>query len=150
MLNASINYLNNNDLLAQGQAPIPRAPELTENDLWFCRARTVRLLRRYARISTTVGRLPSLLECEPTGSRPHSYCKRKFEDLVIFVTDMERALEELSDWERKLLTMNIVEDYSAAEVSKILAFPQRTVERQLHAAIDSLSRVMGGRGMLEE
>lgn len=149
MLTPNVTHFHNNGLMAQGRHPVPRAVELTENDLWFYRARTVRLIRRYAKTSTTMGRLPSLLEREPIGSRPHAYNKRKFEDLMIFVADMDRALEHLSDWERKLLAINIVEDYTLAEVSRIVAFPQRTVERQIHAAIDNLSRVMQKRGMLE-
>jgi DNA-directed RNA polymerase specialized sigma24 family protein len=149
MLTSGVTHLQSNGLMAQAR-PIARVPELTENDLWFYRTLTVRLLRRYARISTTMGRLPSVLNCEPTRSRPHSYNKRKFEDLMIFVTDMDRALEQLSDWERKLLAINIIEDYTTAEVARMLAFPLRTIERQIHAAIDSLSRVMEKRGMLEE
>src|SRR5208282_4335395 len=71
----------------------------TEMDLWPYRRRTVALLRRYARASVEVGRLPSLLGWEFFRTRVTSYTMRNFEDVVIFVTDMERAIDKLSAME---------------------------------------------------
>src|SRR5579862_9998297 len=79
-------------------------------DLWPYRRRTIALLRRYARASVEVGRLPSLLGREFFRSRVTSYTMRNFEDVVIFVADMERAIEKLSTIEKKMLAMNILEE----------------------------------------
>jgi len=72
----------------------------------------VALLRRYARASVEVGRLPSLLGREFFRTRVTSYTMRNFEDVVIFVADMEKAIEKLSAMEKKLLAMNILEEYT--------------------------------------
>lgn len=134
-----------------GQAELPPAVLFceTELDLWPYRPRTAALLRRYARASVEVGRLPSLLGREFFRSRVTSYSMGTFEDIVIFVTDMERTLEKLDNLERKLVAMNVLEEYSIPEMSRLLACPQRTIERLLQGAIDQLSRVLLAGGLLE-
>ena len=67
---------------------------------------------------------------------------------MIFVADMERVLDRLSDADRRMLAMNILEDYTVEEVARLLQCSQRTVERQLFAAIDHLSGGLGRVGML--
>jgi len=133
-------------LMGQGCPPGGPPPSALsappETDLWFYRTRTVALLRRYARVSVEIGRLPSLLGREVFRTRATSYSMKNFEDVVIFVTDMERSLEQLSDFDRRLLAMNILEGYSVPEVSRILCYPQRTIERQLQEALDELSRIL--------
>ena len=42
------------------------------------------------------------------GSRVTSYTMRNFEDVVIFVADMEREIERLNALEKKLLAMNVL------------------------------------------
>src|ERR1700688_3050553 len=67
----------------------------SDPDLWLYRERTIALLRRYLRISVEVGRLPSLLGRELFRSKVTSYRMSSFEDAVIFVHDVERALHQL-------------------------------------------------------
>ena len=122
----------------------------TEMDLWPYRRRTVALLRRYARASVEVGRLPSLLGREFFRTRVTSYTMRNFEDVVIFVTDMEKAIEKLSAMEKKLLAMNILEEYTIPEVARLLGCTQRTIERFLQEALDQLSRILLAGGLMEE
>lgn len=122
----------------------------TEIDLWPYRRRTVALLLRYARASVEVGRLPSLLGREFFRSRVTSYTMRNFEDIVIFVADMERAIEKLNPSEKKLLAMNVLEEYTVPEVARLLSCNQRTVERSLQEALDRLSRILLAGGLLEE
>ncbi|HKB97414.1 MAG TPA: sigma factor-like helix-turn-helix DNA-binding protein [Terriglobales bacterium] len=121
----------------------------TEMDLWPYRRRTVALLRRYARASVEVGRLPSLLGREFFRSRVTSYTMRNFEDVVIFVADMERAIEKLDAIEKKLLAMNVLEEYTIPEVARLLGCTQRTVERSLQDALDQLSRILLAGGLME-
>jgi hypothetical protein len=75
---------------------------------------------------------------------------RNFEDVVIFVTDMEQAIAKLDVFDQKLLAMNILEEYTIPEVARVLGCTQRTAERSLQDALDQLSRVLLASGLLEE
>jgi DNA-directed RNA polymerase specialized sigma24 family protein len=134
-----------------GQAELP--PSLlfddVEGDLWQYRPRTLALLRRYGRASVEVGRLPSLLGREFFRSRVSSYSMANFENVVIFVTDMEHALETLEALPKKLIAMNVLEEYSIPEVARLLGYPQRTVERLLQDTLDQLSRTLLAGGLLD-
>ena len=135
-----------------GQADLPPSVVFseTEMELWPYRRRTVALLRRYARASVEVGRLPSLLGREFFRTRVTSYTMRNFEDVVIFVTDMEQAIEKLSAIEKKILAMNILEEYSTDEVARLLGCTPRNVRRLLQDALDQLSRILLAGGLMEE
>jgi Sigma-70, region 4 len=122
----------------------------TEMDLWPYRRRTIALLRRYGRASVEVGRIPSLLGREFFRTRVSSYTMRNFEDVVIFVADMDRAIAKLSDLEKKLLGMNVLEEYTLPEVARLLGYTQRTVERSLQEALDQLSRILLRCGLMDE
>jgi len=74
---------------------------------------------------------------------------RNFEDVVIFVTDMEQAIDKLEVYDKKLLAMNVLEEYTIPEVARLLGSTQRTVERSLQEAIDELSRILLAGGLLE-
>src|SRR5215468_11318876 len=80
----------------------------THRDMWLYRDRTVALLRRYARASIEVGRLPSLLGRECFRARVTTYSMTSFEDIVIFVHDVERALTRLSAFHQKLIAMVVI------------------------------------------
>lgn len=143
---------NLEDWSLMGQAELPTQALFCEDEmeLGLYRRRTVALLRRYFRASVEMGRLPSLLGREFFRSRVTSYTMRNFEDVVIFVTDMERAIEKLSALEKKMLAMNIFEEYSAPEVAWLLGNTQRTVERLLQSALDHLSQILLTAGLMEE
>jgi len=135
-----------------GQAEPPRSVLFgeTEMELWPYRRRTVALLRRYARASVEVGRLPSLLGREFFRTRVTSYTMRNFEDVVIFVADMERAIEKLNATGKKMLAMNVLEEYSIDEVARLLGCTPRNVRRLLQEALDQLSRILLAGGLMEK
>ena len=137
-------------LMGQAESPPSVLFGETEMELWPYRRRTVALLRRYARASVEVGRLPSLLGREFFRTRVTSYTMRNFEDVVIFVTDMERAIEKLNTLEKKLLAMNVLEEYTVDEVARLLGCTQRTIERFLQGALDQLSRILLAAGLMEK
>jgi hypothetical protein len=137
-------------LMGQAERPPSVVFTETEMELWPYRRRTVALLRRYARASVEVGRLPSLLGREFFRSRVTSYPMRNFEDVVIFVADMEQAIEKLNALEKKLLAMNILEEYTIPEVARLLGCAPRTVERFLQDALDQLSRTLLAGGLMEK
>jgi hypothetical protein len=121
----------------------------SEMDLWPYRDRTVALLKRYARAAVEVGRLPSLLGRECFRARVTSYSMRSFEDIVIFVHDMEQALGKLGPLERKLIGMNVLEEYSQAEVARLMGCTKRWIESQVPEAIDRVSRELLESGLME-
>jgi hypothetical protein len=137
-------------LMGQAEPPPPVAFGETEMELWPYRRRTIALLRRYARSSVEVGRLPSLLGREFFRSRVTSYTMRNFEDVVIFVTDMEHAIEKLNTLEKKILAMYVLEEYTIPEVSRLLSSNQRMVERLVQDALDQLSRVLLAGGLMDK
>src|ERR1700722_5259436 len=122
----------------------------TEIDLWPYRRRTTALLRRYGRCSVEVGRVPSLLGREFFRSRVTSYTMRNFEDVVIFVTDMEQAIDKLNLIDKKLLAMNVLEEYTQDEMARILSCNPKTIRRQLQDPLVQLSRILLAGGLLDE
>jgi hypothetical protein len=150
MTSAQITSTQAWSLMGQAEPPPSVVFGETEMELWPYRRRTVALLRRYARASVEVGRLPSLLGREFFRSRVTSYTMRNFEDVVIFVADMERAIEKLSPFEKKLLAMNILEEYTVPEVARLLSCNQRMAERFLQDALDQLSRILLVGGLMEK
>jgi len=138
-------------LMAESRIPVAR-PWLgeTELDMWPYRDRTVALLKRYARASVEVGRLPSLLGRECFRARVSSYPMTSFEDIVIFVHDMDTALGRLNPFQQRLIAMNVLEEYSLPEVARLLPCPLRTVEREVPDALDVLSRAFLASGLIKQ
>ena len=138
-------------LMAEARIPAAR-PWLgeTELDMWPYRDRTVALLKRYARASVEVGRLPSLLGRECFRARVSSYPMTSFEDIVIFVHDMDTALGRLNPFQQRLIAMNVLEEYSLPEVARLLPCPLRTVEREVPDALDVLSRAFLESGLIKQ
>jgi hypothetical protein len=134
-----------------GQAELPPSVLYGEAEIELSpyRRRTVALLRRYARASVELGRLPSLLGREFFRTRVTSYTMRNFEDVVIFVTDMEKAIDQLGTFEKRLLAMNILEEYTVDEVARLLAYNPKTIRRLLPDALDQLSQIMLAGGLLD-
>lgn len=138
-------------LMAEGR-PLAAKPWLgeMEMDMLPYRDRTVALLRRYARASVEVGRLPSLLGRECFRAKVSSYPMSSFEDVVIFVHDMESALQKLNPFQQRLIAMNVLEEYSLREVARLLPCPLRTVERELPDTLDVLSRALLESGLIQQ
>ncbi len=118
------------------------------SDLWLYRDRTVGVLRRYLRLSIEVGRLPSLLGREFFRTRVTSYRASTFEDAVIFVHDVERSLEVLDEFERKLIARIVLQEYSQEEAGRLLGCGLRTAARRYAEALDRISEVFLEREIL--
>ena len=117
-------------------------------DLWLYRDRTVAMLRRYFRYSIEVGRLPSLLGREFFRTRVTTYRVGTFEDAVIFVHDVERCLEKLSEFERTIIGKVVLQDFSHHEAARLMGCWRRTVGRRLPEAIDRVSDIFLTAGLL--
>jgi DNA-directed RNA polymerase specialized sigma24 family protein len=120
----------------------------SDPDLWLYRDRTVALLRRYMRLSIEVGRMPSLLGREFFRARVTSYKASTFEDSVIFVHDVERSLEELNEFEKKLIAKIVLQQYSKEEAGRLLGCGYRTVERLFPETLDRVSEILLKREIL--
>ncbi|HEY8669825.1 MAG TPA: hypothetical protein VIL63_03215 [Terriglobales bacterium] len=117
-------------------------------DLWLYRERTIALLKRYLRISIEVGRLPSLLGRELFRSKVTSYRMSSFEDAVIFVHDVERAIEQLDQFAKEIVATVVFQDYTQDEAAEVLRCARRTICREFPEAIDRISDVFLRGGLL--
>jgi hypothetical protein len=127
---------------AHGEMPEADPFAETQIDLWPYRGRTVGLLKRYARASVEVGRLPSMLGREFFRARVTSYSMASFEDIVIFVHDMEQAIHKLGPMEKRLLAMHVLEEYTQGEIARLLGCTRRWIEFRIPEAIDDLTRIL--------
>src|SRR5580700_2359666 len=119
-----------------------------DRDLWLYRKRTVGLLRRYMRLSIEVGRLPSLLGREFFRTQVTSYRSSTFEDSVIFVHDVERSLEKLSEFDKKLIAKIVLQEYSQEEAARSLGCGHRHAARCYVEALDRVSEIFLSRRLL--
>lgn len=118
-------------------------------DLCFYRKRTEAILRRYFRMSVEVGRLPSILGQEFFRSKVTSYSASSFEDVVIFVHDVERSLSKLDRLSQDLIARVILQGFSYEEAARLLGCCRRTVGRNIPDALDQLSEIFLAVGILE-
>jgi hypothetical protein len=127
--------------------PDTQAPA-ADPDLWLYRKRTVGLLRRYMRLSIEVGRLPSLLGREFFRTRVTSYRASTFEDAVIFVHDVERSLEKLGEFDKKLIAKIVLQEYPQEEAARLIGCGHRQVARYYIEALDRVSEIFLNRRLL--
>ena len=117
-------------------------------DIWLYRDRTAALLRRYFRISIEVGRLPSLMGREVFRGKVTAYKMRTFEDAVIFIHDVERALNGLDGFEKELINRIIFQEYTQDEAAQLLGCWRRTVGRRFPETLDRMSEIFLEGGLL--
>jgi hypothetical protein len=123
------------------------APRVPAAELRMYRSLTFNLLRKYFRLSLSLGRLPSLVgrECFRT---QYELQHHTFEDSVIFVHDMERCLQRLDPLSREMISLIVFQDFSWQQCSHLLNCPRRSVNRRFPLALDFLTRVMLRAGMI--
>lgn len=115
----------------------------------FYRRYTEALLRRYLRMSMEAGRVPSLLGREMFRARITSYRVQSFEDVVIFLYDIERCLQQLDEEQQHLIARITLQEYSLMEAARLLGLPPRTAVRRYCRALDRLTRIFLETQMLE-
>ena len=117
------------------------APKRLNPGIAFYRKYTEGLLRRYVRMSMEVGRVPSLLGQEMFRGKVTNYRVESFEDVVIFVHDIEKCLESLEGPERLLISRMSLQEYTVNETATELGLKPKTVVRRHGQAIDHLTRI---------
>jgi hypothetical protein len=120
----------------------------SDPDLWLYRRRTIGLLRRYLRLSIAVGRMPSLLGREFFRGRVTSYKSATFEDSVIFVHDVERCLDKLNEFDKKLIAKIVLQEYSQEEAGRQLGCGLRQTARCYVEALDRVTETFLKRTLL--
>jgi phosphate uptake regulator len=137
-------------------ASVPLPVEVNEEipgpppeELAFYRKYTEAMLRRYAAMAMEAGRVPSLLGKELFRARVTNYVVRSFEDVVIFVHDVEKCMAKMDRLERMLIRRIGVQQYTQAEVSAMTRLSLRTVVRQYPRALDHLTEIFLAAKLLE-
>jgi DNA-directed RNA polymerase specialized sigma24 family protein len=70
-----------------------------------------------------------------------SYRVESFEDVVIFLHDVEHCMEKLEPAQRHLITRITLQEFTVGEVSVALGLDPRTVIRRHTRALDHLTRL---------
>lgn len=112
------------------------------------RERTIAILQQYFRFSIEVGRLPSILGREFFRSKVTSYRMSSFEDAVIFVHDVERALAQLALFHQQVIATVIFQEYTKEQAAEVLGCARKTVTREFPVAIDFVSEIFLQGGLL--
>ena len=120
------------------------APEMA-----FYRKYTEAMLRRYAAMAMEAGRVPSLLGREMFRGKVTNYRVHGFDDVVIFVHDVERCLERLDEGQRYLIRRIAVQEYTQGETAEMLGMSLRSVHRRYADALDELTEIFLERRLLE-
>jgi len=117
-------------------------------NLWLYRNRTLGLLHRFFRLSMEAGRVPSILGQECFRNQITSYHVSSFEDVVIFVHDVERCIEQLDAVSKDLIGRIALQGYSQDETARLIGCSRRTVLRRFPEALDELSEIFMRVGIL--
>jgi DNA-directed RNA polymerase specialized sigma24 family protein len=146
----NIAELTMNQVAVCREALLDQIPErlYSEPSIWLYRHRTIAMLRRYLRLSIEVGRMPSLLGREFFRSKITAYKASSFEDSVIFVHDVEKCLDKLDGFEKRLIATIVLQEYTHDEAAVRLQCWRRTVGRRFPEAIDALSELFLKGGLL--
>ncbi|MDW5265716.1 MULTISPECIES: sigma factor-like helix-turn-helix DNA-binding protein [Acidobacteriaceae] len=130
------------------QKPVRRKPAPAAS-LDAYRKYTEALLRRYSQMAMETGRVPSLLGRELFRGKVTNYVVHGFDDVVIFVHDVEHCLEKLNSEEYRLIERVALQEYTLEETAALLGLPVWTVSRQYGHALDEVTEMFLEREMLE-
>jgi len=119
-------------------------------DAMFFRAQTAAIVRHFFEISCQIGRLPSILGREFFRARVSHHAIPSFEDQVIFVHDVERALGKLHQRDAEVIALVGLFQYSLAEAAALLGRSRSTVCQRYADSIDHLAQLFLEAGLLKE
>lgn len=115
----------------------------------FYRKYTEAMLRRYIGMSMEAGRVPSLLGRELFRGNVTHYNVHGFDDVVIFVHDVENCLDKLGKGQQHLIRRIALEEYTQGETAAMLGLSLRSVVRNYADALDRLTRLFLEKRMLQ-
>lgn len=120
-----------------------------EVELAFYRKYTEGMLDRYLRLSMETGRVPSLLGQEMFRGHVTRGRVKSFEDVVIFVHDVENCLKELDTAQQYLLRRIALQGHTQQEVAGMTGMSLRTVIRRYWEGLDALTKLLLDRRLME-
>jgi hypothetical protein len=123
------------------EVPVQVLRRPVEPQMAFYRKYTEAMLRRYVRLSIEAGKVPSLLGQEMFRGKVTSCRVGNFDDVVIFVHDVERCLEKLDEEQQHLISRIALQQYNLGETAELMGLKPRTVVRRYGQAVDRLTRV---------
>jgi hypothetical protein len=132
---------------AQAEKPVERKQVTTS--LAFYRKYTEAMLRRYAHMSLELARVPSLLGKEMFRGKVTNYVVRGFDDVVIFVHDVEKCLIKLDAKQQQLIERIAVQEYTLEEAAGLFSLPLWALHRRYGDALDALTEIFLDRKLLE-
>lgn len=124
-------------------------PTPIPTSLAFYRKYTEGLLHRYVRMSMEAGRAPSLLGKDLFRARVTNYVVHGFDDVVIFVHDVEQCLAKLGTQQFQLIERIALREYTQAETAAAMGLTPRTLVRRYREALDTLTGILLERRLLE-
>lgn len=107
------------------------------------------LLQRYMRASMEMGRSPCVLGQVVFRGRASSYRISSFEDIVIFILDVEKCLKRLDVVSQAVVAHVELEDYTLQETAAMLGESERSMARIYSEALDKLTRLFLSFGLLD-
>jgi len=122
----------------------------TRPDALFYRSQPLAIVRHFFEISCQIGRLPSILGRELFRAKVSHHGVPSFEEQVVFVHDVERALARLNPQNREVVSLVGLYQYSLAEVATLLRRHRSTVIERFTDGIDTLAQMLLASGMLRE
>lgn len=136
---------------ATAEAEEAHRPDPCEVDsgVAFYRKYTEALLRRYVKMAMEAGRAPSLLGRELFRGKVTHYRVQCFDDVVIFVHDVERCLARLDEDEQTMIDRVALQEYTHGEAAELLCLPIRTLIRRYERALDHVTEMFLERKLLE-
>ena len=134
-------------------AELPEALQVGEQRLLvrgraFYRSYTETILRRYSKMSMEAGRVSSLLGRELFRGDVTSYKVHSFDDVVIFVHDVEKCLAKLDNGQQQLIERIAIQEYSQGEAAEMMGLSLRSVLRRYGEALDRLTQLLLEAGLL--
>ena len=117
--------------------PRPVSPELS-----FYRKYTEGMLRRYVSMSMEAGRVPSLLGKEMFRGKVTHYEVHGFDDVVIFIHDIESCIRRLDDDQQWLIRRIALQQYTQQEAGHMLGLKRQTIIRRYNDAMNRLTAVL--------
>ena len=128
----------------------PKEVTCTRPDALFYRSQTLAIVRHFFEISCQIGRLPSILGRELFRAKVSHHGVPSFEEQVVFVHDVERALARLDPQNREVVSLVGLYQYSLAEVATLLHRHRSTIIDRFTDGIDTLAQMFLASGMLRE
>lgn len=122
--------------------PRRNRPRVLRPELAFYRKYTEGMLRRYVSMSLEAGRVPSLLGKEMFRGKVTSYKVHSFDDVVIFIHDMETCIGKLDDHQQLLIRRIALQQFTQEEVAQALGITRRTIIRQYGETMNRLTGIL--------